>query len=68
MAKADEKQVPVDPNLRRTGILPISLLPWGSHICMFYESPEDLIDAHVDYFGAGLAADWEGQRRLLGFA
>ncbi|MEA3044702.1 MAG: hypothetical protein QOH47_2540 [Sphingomonadales bacterium] len=35
---------------------------------MFYESPEDLIDAHVDYFGAGLAADWEGQRRLLGFA
>jgi DNA-binding CsgD family transcriptional regulator len=57
MAKADEKQVPVDPNLRRTGILPIGLLPWGSHICMFYESSEDLIDAHVDYFGAGLAAN-----------
>jgi DNA-binding CsgD family transcriptional regulator len=55
MAEADEKTRLVDPNLRRTGIPPLGPLPWGSHICMFYESRQDLIDAHCDYFGAGLA-------------
>lgn len=43
-----------DPVPRRTGITPVPLLPWGSHICMFYDTPEDLLDAHVDYFAAGL--------------
>jgi len=55
MAKADEKPVLADPNLRRTGILPLGLVPWGAHICMFYEEPEDVIDAYADYFAAGLA-------------
>lgn len=55
MAEADEEQALADPNLRRTGIPPIGLIPWGAHICMFYEAPDDLIDAHADYFGAGLA-------------
>ncbi|MEA3045134.1 MAG: hypothetical protein QOH47_2972 [Sphingomonadales bacterium] len=54
MASARQKTSVFDPNLRRTGILPLGPLPWGSHICMFYDSPEDLIDAHCDYFGAGL--------------
>jgi hypothetical protein len=44
-----------DPSLRRTGIPPIGPLPWGGHLCMFYETPEDLIDAQTDYFAAGLA-------------
>ena len=38
-----------------TGIPPVAVLPWGSHICMFYDTPEDLIEAHIDYFRAGLA-------------
>jgi DNA-binding CsgD family transcriptional regulator len=54
MAQTHEEQALVDPNLRRTGIPPIGPLPWGSHICMFYETPEDLIDAHAAYLGAGL--------------
>jgi len=40
--------------LRPTGIEPIGDLPWGSHICMFYETVEDLLDANVEYFRAGL--------------
>jgi DNA-binding CsgD family transcriptional regulator len=54
MIQTHEERTLVDPNLRPTGIPPIGLLPWGSHICMFYETLEDLIDAHVEYFGAGL--------------
>ena len=40
--------------VRRIGIPYVDNLAWGAHICMFYESPQDLIDAHVAYFGAGL--------------
>lgn len=55
MAIADEAKAGSDPNLRRTGIPPIGIVPWSAHICMFYETPEDLLSAHGDYFGAGLA-------------
>jgi DNA-binding CsgD family transcriptional regulator len=54
MVQTHEEQALVDPNLRPTGIPPIGPLPWGSHICLFYETAEDLIDAHVAYFRAGL--------------
>jgi DNA-binding CsgD family transcriptional regulator len=40
--------------LRDSGLGPIGAIPWGSHVCMFYESKQDLIDTHVDYFQAGL--------------
>ncbi|HYI47785.1 MAG TPA: MEDS domain-containing protein [Allosphingosinicella sp.] len=55
MAIADEAKAGSDPNLRRTGIPPIGVVPWSAHVCMFYETPEDLLAAHGDYFGAGLA-------------
>jgi DNA-binding CsgD family transcriptional regulator len=55
MAVADERKSGSDPNLRRTGIPPIGVVPWSAHICMFYETPEDLLAAHGGYFGAGLA-------------
>lgn len=42
-------------NLRHTGILPLDLLPWGAHICLFYRTPQDLIDANAGFFRAGLA-------------
>jgi hypothetical protein len=28
--------------------------PWGTHLCQFYETKEDLIDTLVPYFKAGL--------------
>src|ERR1700692_531779 len=43
-----------DRVLRKTGIRVIDDVPWGSHICMFYESKTDLLDATVSYFEAGL--------------
>lgn len=41
--------------LTRTGIDLVGDLPWGAHICLFYETPEDLIETHAQYFAAGLA-------------
>jgi DNA-binding CsgD family transcriptional regulator len=55
MAIADDDKALGDPNLRRTGIPPIGLVPWSAHICMFYETTEDLLAAHGDYFAVGLA-------------
>lgn len=39
---------------RPSGIEPVGSIPWGAHICLFYETPQDLIDAHAGYFAAGL--------------
>jgi hypothetical protein len=30
---------------------------WGTHICVFYETKQDLVDANVSYFAAGLEAN-----------
>jgi C4-dicarboxylate-specific signal transduction histidine kinase len=40
-------------NLRQTGIEPLGDMPWGAHMCLFYEAPDDLLDAVVPYFAAG---------------
>jgi DNA-binding CsgD family transcriptional regulator len=40
--------------LRRTGVNVLGDMPWGSHVCMFYESKEDLLDTVGPYFKAGL--------------
>lgn len=42
--------------LRKTGLAPVGDRPWGTHVCLFYETPQDLYDVHADYFGAGLAS------------
>lgn len=44
-----------DPALRDSGIDRIGVLPWGAHICLFYETAEDLLDVNAAYFAAGLA-------------
>jgi DNA-binding CsgD family transcriptional regulator len=40
--------------LRSTGVNVLGDMPWGSHVCMFYESKEDLLDTVVPYFKTGL--------------
>jgi DNA-binding CsgD family transcriptional regulator len=55
MDTAESRWLRDEPILRRTGITPLTLLPWGSHICMFYETIEDLLETQAGYFGAGLA-------------
>jgi len=41
--------------MRQTGIDVVGEAPWGSHLCLFYETPEDLLDVLVPYFERGLA-------------
>src|SRR5260370_21419629 len=41
-------------SLRNTGLPFITHVPWGSHLSIFYETREDLIDTNVGYFEAGL--------------
>ncbi len=40
--------------LRPTGIRVMSAMPWGSHICLFYETKADLLDTNAVYIRAGL--------------
>ena len=41
--------------LRETGIMPLPQIPWGGHLCLFYDSKDDLLDTCVRGFEAGLA-------------
>ena len=45
---------PVKEETRKTGIDVIEALPWGSHLCQFYTTKQDLLDILVPYFKAGL--------------
>ncbi|MGI5835608.1 MAG: PAS domain S-box protein [Chloroflexota bacterium] len=40
--------------LRPSGIECVGNITWGTHLCQFYESKQDLIDVLVPYFRAGL--------------
>jgi PAS domain S-box-containing protein len=42
------------PELRKTGIGVVGDMPWGTHLCHFYETKEDLLDILIPYFSAGL--------------
>jgi hypothetical protein len=42
---------------RRTGIPFLEETPWGTHICVFYETKEDLLDTAISYFKAGLESN-----------
>ena len=39
---------------RKSGISSVGELPWGSHLCQFYDTKNDLIDVLVPYLRAGL--------------
>src|SRR2546422_10169193 len=40
--------------LRKTDIAVVGDIPWGTHLCHFYETQWDLLDTVVPYFKAGL--------------
>jgi PAS domain S-box-containing protein len=40
--------------LRKTGISVVGDIPWGTHLCHFYETKQDLLDILLPYFQAGL--------------
>jgi hypothetical protein len=43
--------------LRKFGMKPVGDVPWGTHLCQFYQTKEDLIDIFGPYFRAGLEND-----------
>lgn len=46
-----------EPAARKTGIRVMGDMPWGSHLCIFYESKADLLDIGACYLKAGLSAN-----------
>ena len=54
-AQPPQRPDPATP--RQTGIRVLPTATWGTHICVFYEFPQDLVDMHIDYFRAGLEAN-----------
>jgi hypothetical protein len=44
----------MNEELRKSGIDVIGNVPWGTHICQFYEPKEDLVDILIPYFKVGL--------------
>lgn len=42
---------------RNSGISSISEIAWGTHICVFYETKQDLLDANFLYLKAGLESN-----------
>jgi DNA-binding CsgD family transcriptional regulator len=48
---------PPDAVMRKTGIRVMGDMPWGTHICVFYETKEDLLDTCVTYFEPGLESN-----------
>lgn len=38
----------------QTGIIVQGNIPWGTHLCLFHETKQDLLDTMVPYFRAGL--------------
>jgi DNA-binding CsgD family transcriptional regulator len=49
-----QQSIALEPELRRTGIRVLGTVPWGTHICVFYETKQDLLDTCVAYFKEGL--------------
>jgi len=54
MAPKDTLQTPLEERARKTGIDALGAVPWGTHLCSFYDTKQDLIDILVPYFKAGL--------------
>lgn len=44
----------IKADLRVSGSELLGAIPWGTHICQFYESKQDLLDLLIPYFAAGL--------------
>ena len=44
----------MEGEIRKMGIDVIDAVPWGTHLCQFYDTKQDLIDIVVPYVKAGL--------------
>ena len=46
-----------DEIMRNTGISPADAVPWGTRICIFYDTKQDLLDLATSFFEAGVKSD-----------
>jgi hypothetical protein len=54
--EGDSSDLSVRTPLRPAGIRVMSDMPWGSHICLFYETKADLLDTNARHIDAAMAA------------
>ena len=54
MPRRTGRQQDIKVPLRDSGSALLGALPWGTHVCQFYETRADLLDILVPYFSAGL--------------
>jgi len=47
----------MESELRKTGISVVGDRAWGAHLCLFYDTKEDLLEMVVPYFKAGFESD-----------
>jgi DNA-binding CsgD family transcriptional regulator len=47
----------VNKTLRSTGVNVLGDIPWGSHVCVFYESVDDLLDTVLPFIKTGLESN-----------
>jgi C4-dicarboxylate-specific signal transduction histidine kinase len=47
----------METKMRKSGIEVVGDMPWGTHVCLFYETKEDLLDALVPYCKTGLESE-----------
>lgn len=57
LIKGDSPNAHRDEELRSSGNPVLNEMPWGTHICLFYETELDLLEANAAYFEAGLNAN-----------
>jgi DNA-binding CsgD family transcriptional regulator len=48
---------PLEPPPRKTGIRAMGDMPWGTHICVFYDTKNDLLETNASYIEAGLSGN-----------
>lgn len=57
-AKVEQFPKPITPDpMRNTGIRVAGHMPWAAHLCLFYETKQDLLDTNAAYIKAGLDSD-----------
>jgi len=57
LADGFPERTPVSSPLKKSDIKLLGDVSWGTHVCMFYETEDDLLDTVVPYFKAGLESN-----------
>ena len=48
---------PLGSSPRKSGIRALGEMPWGTHICVFYDTKNDLLETNASYIEAGLSGN-----------